>query len=297
MPSHIKSLQPLWALLVTACISTDAEPTPDTFPCAGGPVEASPEGSIVLIGLTDGDSADTCPGVVIAPSLLITAASCLLPSVGPRLFANQTPACDLEAGSPLEEGEFSAWIDQTPNVRDLAIYLANGEGTPPLAVQGAYSSGATSRCGDDLALAYVPEGLPSSGTPLRLEDSTSVGESVRLAGLEGRDGMWVANEAPGLITRLTDESGDTDLPPHAMLVAGQVCSIARGGGVFSSATGALIGIIAWASEDCSDPEGTTVALRLSPYRRYLVDTAVNLGQPLSAETQTLDGRRLLPCPR
>lgn len=120
---------------------------------------------------------------------------------------------------------------------------------------------------------------------------------MRLAGLEGRDGMWVANEAPGLITRLTDESGDTDLPPHAMLVAGQVCSIARGGGVFSSATGALIGIIAWASEDCSDPEGTTVALRLSPYRRYLVDTAVNLGQPLSAETQTLDGRRLLPCPR
>jgi hypothetical protein len=131
---------------------------------------------------------------------------------------------------------------------------------------------------------------------VRLEDSTRLGESVMLGGLDFVDGFLTASESPAAIVQSTGLGGTELVPPRSLLLDGQVCFLAHGGGVFSSDTGALIGVIAWGSKACDDPEGTTVALKLAPFRRFLLEVIdATSSEPLRSESRSLNDQKLQPC--
>jgi hypothetical protein len=286
------------SLALPSCVSTDVAPSAASLPCIADGSAPSPAETLVLIGFVEGGASEACPGVVISPSLVITSASCLMPSVGARLFADQAPNCDGETGWPLEQGDFTAWIGRSDDIDRIRVYVANGTDTAPLDVLAVYTSGATSRCANDLGMVHVASGLPPSRARIRFHESTIAGEEVTLSGLHFVEGYVTPNEAPASVTELTYEAGDSELPPRSLLLNGQVCLLAHGGGVFSAETRALLGIIAWGSRACDDAEGTTVAIRLAPFRRFLLEVgSAMFSETLQAEIGFLDGQSLSPCPR
>jgi hypothetical protein len=300
----LEPLRPLWrevarvlGLGLAGCVSTDLGPSPSGLPCIARGAAALPLDSVVIVGMAVDDASDVCPGIVVAPSLVATAASCLFPHVGEWLPPNQAPACDANAGwSAAENGDFSTWIGSAEDVDQLSIYPAKGEAASALSVQRIYQASSSSRCVDDLALAFVPSGLPATAAALRLNDSTHEGEAIALAGIGPSNGYFAASESAGDIVRVTGEA-DVELPPRSLLLNSEVCSHSHGGGVFSAATGALIGLIVWVEKECDEPLGASVALRLAPYRRFLIQVAAEVDpKPLHAEGN-LDGERDLQlCP-
>jgi hypothetical protein len=279
----------------SGCVSTDVGQKPQGLPCLETEVLAEPSDSLVVITVQESLTYDICPGVVIAPSLVATTASCLFPEVGEMLNLDEAPSCNTENGSPSDEGNFSSWISREYEVDDITVWSHSVTESSAVPVQRVYTSGTTSRCANDLAIAFVPQGAPGVAAPVRIEDSTYVGEQVTLAALHAPTSSIEPNETPAMVERVTTQRGDEIAPPGSLLLGGQVCFFARGGGVFASDTNALIGIILWGSRACDDPEGETVAIRLAPLRRFLIEAANDAQEePLRAEPSPSLG--LLPCP-
>ena len=286
------TLNAAWMLPgLLACVSTDLEPATKVLSCVAGAAPTVTPESIVAVTVAYESSYVICSGVTVAPTLVLTTASCLLEPLGGHAAPDYAQLCDSASGwAPFETGSFSA---RNGNPYDLDQISITTAALDEIGVRDVKTV-ATSRCADDLAVVVLERPISTPNAFLRLNEDSHGGDPVILSALDFQDEQFVFNRTDSTVIQLTFDSGDSLAPPRSLLLANQVCYFSRGGAVFSAESGALVGMIAWGSGECDAPEGTTTAVRLSPFRRFIVQSAEDVGETLKVERNTLS-KELAPC--
>jgi hypothetical protein len=254
-----------------------------------------------------------CSGVAVSPRVVLTSSACLvlppeLDGLVPvesneeyRSSRSQFPedmsydvACRTgSTWSPLEDGSFRGRLEE-PVARSMLDVTApaSGESSRSTGVRRIFRSGAASRCGDAIAALVLNDALPVAPSSVRLVEASAVGESVSVNGIDA--------QRSATLQAVTADVGDATAPPRALSLTQQTCPSEHGAGVFSEATGALLGIVNFGiGTGCSDPEGRTIAARLSAFQRLLFDAALEAGDALHIEpgTSTTGASAQLGCTR
>jgi hypothetical protein len=235
-----------------------------------------------------------CSGAVLTPTLLLTAQSCVTrpPQLGdlhspgaagnvPVGTIDYTQVCSPDvAWLPREDGSFAARFGQPIAPEALTARWQRGE---RIQAQQVISSGAASRCADGLALIQLRRELEVQPLPLRLDEHSYEGEIVQLSAYCTPPGVPRWRELASTVEAVSYEIAGVGMPPRALRVSHQVSALELGGAVLSAETGQLLGVLASGERgSCSesDPLGTSIALRVAPFRRWLLDSAEALGETL-----------------
>jgi hypothetical protein len=262
------------AILLAACVNTETGAGSDFFACAEDRGTPALDAVVLVNGLAA--EAPACTGIALAPNLVLTKLSCVLSSSSPAFN------CDEEAGwRPIETGDFASWLE-APDPALTTVSSARLDGTGDLAgdveagVAEILSSRGASRCSDDIALLVLTASLRLPQPAIRLSNDHAPNEAVVIRGRSAPS----RDNPVGTISAITGSRGDDVLPPRAFAVSVGTCSADRGGAVFSRDTGALVGVVQWATEDCG---GQTIALQLGPFRHLLREAAEAADAILIAE--------------
>jgi hypothetical protein len=269
---------------LVACVNTDLEPTTETIDCAATPLDtaAASEAVVLVVQQQSREFALRCSGVAVAPNLIATALSCV--STPPQSGFE----CD-EGWSPIESGNFAAWIEPPASAEPLSVQRARRTATgellfdDPIDVLQIVSSRSVSGCTDDLAFLVLAGDLAVPRLPVRVTPGYRADEPVVVRGVSPESNQ----SADARVAVVTSSTGDEVTPPRGLLIDAPVCSPDRGGAVFAARSGALIGLVLWpAGAECGDQ---TVALQLAPFRRLLLDAADVAGATLLSEAPLEDG--------
>jgi hypothetical protein len=178
--------------------------------------------------------------------------------------------------SPIEDGTFVARLEEPVPLPMLEVVLGTDEEDPASGVSKILTSGSASRCSDGLAALVLNAALTTSFQSVRLAPPSVPGERVSV------DGFDTLRHA--VVQTVTDDIGDESAPPRALSLSQQTCPSEQGAGVFSEETGALIGIVNFGiGSGCDDPDGRTIAVRLSAFQRLLLDAASSANESLHVE--------------
>jgi hypothetical protein len=261
---------------------------------------------VVLVKGSLREAGDTrCSGIAITPRIVVTNLLCLvLPSElqpsdldtpldlasfeGSTFYSGEVDyaaSCPAEGGwAPREDGSFAPWLGPPLELSALEVDLSReAQLISSSKVLSVFRSGAASRCWDSLAALVLEEGLDVEPRPVRLTESTQVGEAVVLSAFGPSFRTPLAR--PAQVEQITFERAAAEAPPHSLLLNQKVCFFEPGGGVLSVETGAVLGVIGYRTgSDCDDPESRTIATRLAPFRRMLLDAAKDSGETLEVET-------------
>lgn len=306
------------ALLLVSCVATDPGANDVAALCAMPRVERPPNDSAVLVhgSLREAGELD-CSGIALTPRLVLSNVLCLvLPAeldlsdldmpLGRPSFdgipgytgdVDYTGSCASAAGwGPTEDGSFAAWLGASLEPSSFTVQLLrDGQLVASSSVRRVWFPHAGSRCWDTLAALVLEEPLDVTPRAVRLEETSRVGESITLSAFG--PSLRVPLERLGEIEAITDQAGDASAPPRSLLLSKQVCNYEPGGGVLSAETGAAIGVIAFGTGDeCGDPEGRTIATRIAPFRRLLLDAAQDAGESLPIEPPTQSAEPVPACP-
>jgi hypothetical protein len=296
--AFVRYLVALASASLLGCVSTSLESRAVPGACIGVPDIDPLRSPVVVITMVSESGWVLCSGVAIAPSLVLTSLGCVSLPVAPQgpnplLQAGTFPVefshvddeglCRPEDGwRPLEDGTLAARFGRVADAADVTISTDGSD--EEISVLQIFTARPTSLCRDDLALLSLAERVDVSPIALRLTDSDGIDDPVILSGNCLADGTLVPHDAPARIQGISYQSATSDLPPRALLLDRQAARLAGGGGVFSQTSGALLGIImSGIGGDCSEADGETIALRLGPYRRMLLDGAVDSGELLQVE--------------
>jgi hypothetical protein len=278
-----------------ACVNTEPSSAPPLVVCdalrparALEPVEVRADlGELGLI---------RCSGVAISPQVVLTSSACLvLPPelsgfvpvvsnevyLGPRSLFPSSPSYDTVCRpgadwSPIEDGTFVARLEEPVPLPMLDVVLGTGDEAAVTGVSKIFTSGSASRCSDDLAALVLNASLTTTFQSVRLAAPSVPGERVSI------DGFETLRNA--VVQTVTDDIGDETAPPRALSLSQQTCPSEHGAGVFSEETGALIGIVNFGiGTGCDDPDGRTIAVRLSAFQRLLLDAASSANESLHVE--------------
>ena len=282
LPRHRRCLLALGALV--ACVNTELEPTTETLECAATPMDtaAASEAVVLVVQQQSRDFSLRCSGVAVAPNLIATALSCV--STPPQSGFE----CD-EGWSPIEAGNFAAWIEPPASAEPLSVQRAHRTATgellfdDPIDVLQIVSTRSVSGCSDDLAFLVLAADLAVPRLPVRIASSYRADEPVVVRGVSPESNQ----SSDANVSVVTDSTGDEVTPPRGMLIDAPSCSRDRGGAVFAARSGALIGLVLWpAGAECGDQ---TVALQLAPFRRLLLEAADAAGATLLSEAPLDEG--------
>jgi hypothetical protein len=237
-----------------------------------------------------------CSGVAISPKVVLTSSACLvLPAEldgfvpvlsneryrGQRTWFPQDMSyeavCQPGADwSPIEDGTFAARLEEPVPLSMLEVVLGTGDEDPSTGVSKIFTSGSASRCSDGLAALVLNASLTTAYQSVRLAPPSVPGERVSV------DGVDTVRNA--VVQTVTDDIGDESAPPRALSLSQQTCPSEQGAGVFSEETGALIGIVNFGiGTGCDDPDGRTIAVRLSAFQRLLLDATAEASESLHVE--------------
>jgi hypothetical protein len=237
-----------------------------------------------------------CSGVAISPRVVLTSSACLvLPPelsgfvpvvsnevyLGPRsvfpLNLSYDSVCQPGADwSPIEDGTFVARLEEPVPLSMLDVVLGTGDEAAVTGVSKIFTSGSASRCSDGLAALILNASLTPSFQSVRLASPSVPGERVSIGGFESLRNV--------VVQTVTDDMGDETAPPRALSLSQQTCPSEQGAGVFSEDTGALIGIVNFGiGTGCDDPDGRTIAVRLSAFQRLLLDATAEVSESLHVE--------------
>ena len=298
-------------LLACACIDTDFTTPTSTMLCIQrNPSKVWPvvsvDADLGALGVIE------CSGVAISPRIILTHLACLVlpsellgevPSYSDEpysgsmsIFPNERDyrsICGSDPGRlPPEDGSFSVRLEEMVATKSLEVSpLDATSDVEAVGVRKILTSGAVSRCSDDLAALVLDDSLNLGQPSLRMTDASFVGEPVTMVGLE--------TQGSSEIERVTLDEGDETTPPRAFTLARPACLGDTGGGVFSDDSQALIGIVELGVRElCDEGEGETVVMQISPYRALLVAAAKETGDVLYVEPDPgVQGRLLAPdCP-
>ncbi len=247
----------------------------------------------------------TCSAVAIAENLVVTTSSCVVrpsewsepnliadPEYGflsplDTLFATVDYQAVCERGEtwlPREEGALAGRPGRRIEAGALSVFKPGGEEVHPVFVE---TSRPASRCTDGLAVLGFDQGLGAQPLPVRLEEKTGVGDPTTLQGYCRAAPMVRLDAFESAIMEVTGSTGSESLPPRALRVDRGLSALEVGGAMVSNDTGALVALIATgAAPTCEsrDADGTTVGIRLAPFRRMIVDAAAELGATLLLES-------------
>jgi hypothetical protein len=257
-----------------------------------------------------------CSGIAIAPRLVLTALECVVrpPELGdpdaddPRASArfqdvyfagiDYDQSCVRDSWAAREDGSFSGRLGKLIEAQDIVVYFQEDDGRE-VSVTGVTTSRAGSRCADGLALLTLERDLVVPEVNLRLDELTQLGDAVTLNGhCVPPDGSSRARGIASQVEALNENVGSSRAPPRSLWMRDAVSSLDFGGAVLSSSGGVLIGIlVSGDSPGCDSPDssGGSVALRLAPFRRMLIDAARSMGVILRSESALLGATQLAPC--
>lgn len=280
---------------LAACVSSP-EPAASRIPAC---VEAASldgiAAALVRIDADLGSGSIICSGVAVANTLVLTGLGCV---TRPSRWADPNPGDDLIFGnpapresfygsidysrvclndsnwSPLEDGSTAGRYGKRVDPSALTVFRVGTERA--LQPRDVATSGASSRCADGLAVLIFDQALDVTPLPVRLEYVDTPNEETTLAGYCRSRPLETLTTRASHVVELSGSEGTDTIPPHSMRLPGDVTALSYGGAVVANNSGALIGIIASGlTERCTeeDPNATTIALRLSAFRRMLLEAA------------------------
>jgi hypothetical protein len=252
-----------------------------------------------------------CSGVLIAPTLVLTNVLCLgLPAEvqalvleppvavevtreGERslhgIFVDYTRSCTSgETWRPLEDGSFAARLGDAVDSSSLLVSVIVPEGVvaETSTVRETFVAVAESRCAGYLAMLALDVALAADPVPVRLQESAEIGDNVQMSGIWSQESRPRPHTVPAIIEETAGDRGSSTTPPLSLKLSQQLCDFESGGPVVAEDTGALIGIIATPTgENCGDPLGRTIATRVAPFKRLLIDTVLETHETLRVEAQ------------
>jgi trypsin-like peptidase len=300
--------------VMAACVSTDVAPySSPVRHCAARVSENVPRDAVVQVTAQLGLGLTYCSGVLIAPRLVATVANCVVafndvlstdppiePSTSvPRIATasvDYEQACQRELGwRPSEDGRFLAPLGRVLRpeaitvtvIREAVLEDVEDDENTELRVDKVFASRSTTNCKDDIAVLVLESPADLSQVPLRLEDTSQVGEAVSMIGycVAQDEGALVPGRLDSQIEALTYEGGTLEAPPRSLLASRNLSIFAAGGAVVSRESGALIGVVASGNyPGCGeDTSGMTIAFRVASFRRLIEDAALYADQVLHTE--------------
>ena len=269
---------------LVACVSLDVD-GPELPACAVPDVVApeSEASAVVLVNLNE-PPYEVCGAVVIAPTLLLTAVNCVTPLLSQDEEAGFIPPRCTPTGAALEDGRFLFRYSPT-TAPSGSIQLA-GEDEIPLGidVSGVFVSSAASTCTPDVAIVQTRLALDLPAIPIRVEPAESPGDDVVIIGYDTSNRRLERNTTLANIVAVTSDSGSQGLPPRSLSLSRDTCT-KPGGAVLAADTGALIGLIQTTDRtiNCSTATGSPIAVRLAPYRQFIMEVARSTQTTLKLE--------------
>jgi len=297
-------------LALFGCVPTESEAVEEASMCTAQPSALDGSGSIVLVrGDLEGAGLTLCSGVLVSPRLALTHQSCLvLPSevdAADLVVDDERPSfdgrelhsgdvdyastCRVDAGwDPLESGDFAAWLGQPLDPATVTVSVVrDGAELASTTVQQILLPHAASRCWDILAAMVLEDELPAVLRPVRVMEVTAPGDAVTIGAFSVS--LTEPQFRDAVVEAVTLDTAAAGTPPRSLELSRQVCFSEPGGAVVSD-SGAIIGLIGYGTGAfCGDPEGRTIATRLAPFRRMLLDAAREAGDRLPVEAAQISG--------
>jgi hypothetical protein len=268
-----------------ACVDEQTAPGDNVADCASPGNNLS---NVVFITAGLGDSGVVrCSGIAITRTLIVTALGCVtLPSqlaagdpAGPGsldrrsgsiYYAGAAEVDDCVDGMPTEDGSFST-LYSTPLDPDVFnVYLDTDRVNEIGYEVSALVLVPATRCSDGIALLELPSGIGLEPVPIRGTTAAIDNEPVVLSYISVESGFALQrnDSLPAPIVATTAGTSRS-------FELAETCPQESGGGLFSSRTGALIGIV---TSSAGDPGCQTRArgsgVALAPFRRMLIEAAL-----------------------
>jgi hypothetical protein len=272
--------------VLLSCIDTQTAPGDNVAVCAPPGNNLS---NVVFITAGLGDSGVVrCSGIAITRTLIVTALGCVtLPSdlaaseatapgsldrrTGAVHYAGTADVDDCVDGVPTEDGSFST-LYSTPLDPDVFnVYLDTDRVNEVGYEVSAIVRVPATRCSDGIALLELPSGIGLNPVPIRATTAAVDNEPLVLSYISVESGFALQRNdsvpAPRIVAAEAATSPSFELS--------ETCPQQSGGGLFSSATGALVGIVtssAGAPDCTARARGSGVAL--APFRRMLIEASL-----------------------
>lgn len=294
MPSGCYGARLAPLLLALGCVSTEGT-AQNTFALCPDRPQTLAASSLVLLKSQTGEGWLRCSGVVLAPTLVATSLACAYrPSSldDPEPMRPQSKyydaAIDLDqicernhGWTAREDGSFAGAFGKPLSPSAMKVYLASDPATT-FDVKNVFASGAGSPCSPGLALLELERATDIPALPLSFDDA-ALEDPVWVEGHCADGPYLVTHSQASSVAALASAAGNELAPPWSMLVSGSSLGTDIGGAVLSQA-GALLGVIvSGAGLACSDVGSQTFAVRISAFRKLLLETARDRGVDLRVE--------------
>jgi hypothetical protein len=291
-------LAAVW-LACLACVSTEIEPLPLPVCAAGG--DPSVLTSSVVSITHDGPVSEICNAVFIAPTLLLTAVNCVANLASPEnpRAGFSPPHCINDTGAVIEDGSF---LDRFSTLAEPeSIVIEQDDGAPIDArVARVFLAGVESTCMPSIAVLQLqfPLGVPRAPVPVQLDEVDLLGRELLVIGFDVSEDDYARHVSPATVIEATFDVGSDTLPPRSLRLSGQACTLA-GGAVIAADTGALVGSIRTSALTiaCPVPMASPLAVRVAPFRRFLLETARDVTTSLVAEPSSEGSLDIPSCPQ
>jgi hypothetical protein len=283
------------AFQTAACVSTDLDHERDLPVCARRESSGSAAEGVVQVILVEPPD-EACNGVAIAPTLLLTAVNCVTALATEGHGAGFTaPRCK-DTGAPVEDGSFIFRFSTVADPASILVRREDGTTFEP-AVARVFVSSTSSSCMPDIAVLQMQFALDVPIVPVRLEETELTGEDVIVSGYEVTEDSLRRHESTATVVESTSDTGSATLPPRSLLLSGQTCA-KPGGAVLAVDTGALVGLIQTTERtiNCDAAMESPVAIRIEPFRQFLLETAEAAQASLVSELRPEGSGSIPACP-
>jgi hypothetical protein len=269
------------SVALPACVDTDLDVADTPVAC---PTPAEALENVVHITADLGDLGFIrCSGVAVTHTLVVTALGCVMvpnevadlygippgegdEPTGDVYHSGATEDADCNAGDEVEDGSFSSQFGAPLPPQAMRVYLGSeredGEGHTVAEILRAPAT----RCSEGIALLKLTSRVELGSVPIRPDPRLEEEEAIVLSYLSVASSHVLERQE---VAVTLDGTG-----VQRSLETSETCPEQSGGGFFSVATGALVGVLASSvgSFDCTTlAEGR--AVRLSAFRRMLIDAA------------------------
>jgi hypothetical protein len=302
------------AASVAACVDTDTPRVSSEIVCISASPAVVDPNAVVKVRAALQPAVVRCSGVSVAPTLVVTSLGCVTrPSVAgdpdqlaevsraaPTIIpgsVNYQEVCTRGAAwIPMEDGSFAGRLGKPVDPSNVIVY-ARDDGRA-YTVKAIATSGATSQCEGGLAVIILNRPLDVTPLSIRFEENSRIDDRVMLSGYCSSDGDVRPRTLDSRIEAIALGLASDLSPARTLSLAQEVSSFDLGGAVVARETGALLGVIANGTDrDCEElsENGTTVAVRLAPFRRMLLEAAQEAGEELQVEARPNIGDELRTC--
>jgi len=224
-----------------------------------------------------------CSGALVAPNLLMTAASCI------SAQTNTTPFACTADGEIDNDGSGAGELGELFLPERIEVSVGPERGDEPAALgQSILGTGTTTVCRNDLAFVVLDRSLESVPIlPIRLTGVVQPGDTVTAIGygLDNENSFGKRLRADGL------EVLDVGVPPRTFTIGSGPCFGDFGGPALSSETGAVVGVLSLTHGGCQSDLARNVYTDLAPFEELALRAFEAAGaEPLpSPETDSSSG--------